>query len=55
MSDLSISDGKGPSPTRVEYALKIPIVFFMSEGTSPVPVKAPPIVELDDVTNGYDP
>src|SRR5208283_2265054 len=47
--------GNGPSPTRVQYALLIPITELMALGATPVPMTAPPEVALDDVTNGYVP
>ena len=49
------SVGKGPSPTRVQYALVTPITESIEVGGTPVPVAAPPDVALDEVTNGYVP
>src|SRR5690606_14317975 len=49
------SVGKGPEPTRVVYALKIPKTCFTRLGAIPKPVQAPAAVVLDDVTKGYVP
>ena len=46
------SVGNGPEPTRVVYALRIPITRPMRVGPIPEPAAAPPAVGLDDVTNG---
>ena len=40
------SVGNGPAPTRVVYALTIPITRSMRVGPTPVPVQAPPAVGL---------
>ena len=45
----------GPSPTRLEYALITPYTLPMSVALRPVPVIIPPIVGLEEVTNGYEP
>src|SRR5690606_8671594 len=49
------SVGKGPDPTRVVYALKIPKTSFTLFGAIPKPVQAPAAVVVDDVTKGYVP
>ena len=49
------SDGNGPLPTLVQYALNIPKTSFILFGAIPSPVHAPAAVVLEDVTNGYDP
>src|SRR5208283_4688439 len=49
------SVGKGPPPTRVQYALVTPITMLIAVGGTPVPVTAPPEVALDEVTKGYVP
>src|SRR5690606_39601092 len=49
------SVGKGPDPTRVVYALKIPKTSFTLLGAIPKPVQAPAAVVVDEVTNGYVP
>src|SRR3954470_21409715 len=49
------SVGKGPEPTRVVYALRIPTTRSILVGPMPEPTAAPPAVGLDDVTNGYVP
>lgn len=49
------SDGKGPSPTRVVYALTTPITSPITLGGKPRPVKTPPIEQLLLVTYGYVP
>src|SRR5437773_730093 len=46
------SDGNGPLPTRVVYALATPRTPSITVGPMPVPVQAPPAAELDDVTKG---
>src|SRR5882724_2317808 len=46
------SVGNGPPPTRVQYALVIPMTVSMEVGGTPVPIAAPPAVVLDEVTNG---
>src|SRR5215471_11901365 len=46
------SVGKGPPPTRVQYALVTPATMEMALGGTPVPVAAPPDVALEEVTNG---
>ncbi len=51
----SISVGSGPVPTRVVYAFTTPSTALMVVGAMPVPVAAPPLVVLLDVTNGYVP
>src|SRR5690348_14750936 len=50
-SSLS-SVGNGPAPTRVVYALTIPITLPIRVGPMPEPTHAPPAVGLDEVTNG---
>ena len=49
------SVGKGPLPTRVQYALKIPYTSLILLGAIPSPVQAPAEIVLDEVTNGYEP
>ena len=49
------SVGKGPDPTLVVYALKIPLIFLILFGGTPKPEHAPAEVVLDDVTYGYVP
>ena len=44
------SVGKGPSPTRVVYALATPTTRSIRVGPTPVPVSAPPAVGFDEVT-----
>src|SRR5688572_23818851 len=51
----SSSVGIGPSPTRVAYAFTTPSTPLIILGLTPRPVHTPPIVELDEVTNGYVP
>ena len=46
------SVGNGPAPTRVVYAITMPITRVMRPGPIPEPVEAPPAVELLEVTNG---
>src|SRR5580704_13195003 len=48
----SSSVGNGPLPTRVQYALVMPITVSIDVGGTPVPVAAPPEVALEEVTNG---
>src|SRR3989339_2113027 len=50
------SAGNGPSPTRVVYALRIPMVSIrlFAKGI-PVPDDTPAREELEEVTNGYVP
>ena len=48
----SSSVGNGPSPTRVVYALTIPITWSSRIGGMPEPVQAPPAVAELEVTNG---
>ena len=54
ISSLS-SVGKGPLPTLVQYALKIPKTSLILLGAMPSPVQAPAVIVLDEVTKGYDP
>lgn len=49
------SVGKGPAPTRVVYALTMPMTRSMRFGPMPAPVAAPPEVAFEEVTNGYVP
>ena len=49
------SVGKGPLPTLVVYALKIPITSLILFGAIPKPVHAPAAVVVDEVTKGYVP
>ena len=44
------SEGKGPSPTLVVYALTTPITVYILSGLKPNPVDTPPIDVLDEVT-----
>ena len=46
------SVGNGPEPTRVVYALTMPMTRSMRFGAMPEPVTAPPDVAFDEVTNG---
>ena len=46
------SVGKGPQPTLVQYALKIPNISPMSLGETPKPTHAPALIVLDEVTKG---
>ncbi len=46
------SVGNGPLPTRVVYALRIPITRVIFVGPIPDPVDAPPAVGFEDVTKG---
>ena len=52
---LRISDGNGPSPTRVTYALDTPSTRSIRVGPTPTPVAAPEAIGFDEVTNGYVP
>src|SRR5436190_15787423 len=45
------SVGNGPLPTRVVYALEMPITRLTSFGETPAPFGTPPDPVLDDVTN----
>ena len=54
-SSSNNSVGNGPLPTRVVYALRIPITRVIFVGPTPEPVEAPPAVGLDEVTKGYVP
>ena len=49
------SEGNGPAPTRVQYALKIPYTSPIRLGATPKPVQAPAQTVLEEVTNGYEP
>ena len=51
----AISDGNGPSPTRVTYALETPSTRSIRVGPMPTPVAAPDAIGFDEVTNGYVP
>ena len=51
-SSSSSSVGKGPEPTRVVYAFKIPTTPVIFVGPIPDPAHAPPAVGLLEVTNG---
>ena len=44
------SVGNGPSPTRVVYALAMPMVRSIRVGPTPPPVVAPAAVGFDEVT-----
>lgn len=44
------SVGNGPSPTRVVYALTIPMTVSIAYGGTPKPVHTPPTLVLDAVT-----
>ena len=46
---------KGPEPTLVQYALKIPNTFPILFGAIPNPEDTPAVIVFDDVTKGYDP
>ena len=48
----NISVGKGPSPTLVVKALNTPKTLSIFLAPIPKPVKEPPDIELEDVTNG---
>ena len=54
-SSSNNSVGKGPLPTRVQYALNIPITEPMVVGATPKPVHVPAVTVFEDVTNGYVP
>ena len=49
------SVGKGPLPTLVVYALKIPNTSLILFGAIPNPVQAPAAVVVEEVTKGYVP
>ena len=49
---VSSSVGNGPAPTRVVYALRMPITLVIRVGPMPAPAQAPPDVGELDVTNG---
>src|ERR1700756_1831233 len=49
------SVGKGPLPTRVQYALKIPITLPTERGDIPKPVQQPAVMVFEEVTKGYVP
>ena len=51
-SSSNSSVGKGPAPTLVQYALKIPNTSPIFFGEIPNPIQAPAVVVLEDVTNG---
>src|SRR5690606_20972104 len=46
----SSSVGKGPFPTRVQYAFETPIRFFSFVGGTPAPVQTPPVEGDEEVT-----
>jgi len=46
------SVGNGPEPTRVVYALRMPITRSNRVGPMPDPTAAPPAVGFELVTNG---
>ena len=46
------SVAKGPSPTRVVYALVIPKIESIYRGPTPKPEDKPPAVVLEEVTYG---
>ena len=46
------SEGKGPLPTLVQYALKIPTILLILFGAIPSPVHVPAVIVLLDVTYG---
>ena len=48
----SSSVGNGPEPTRVVYALTMPMTAVIRVGPMPEPAQAPPAVGVEDVTNG---
>ena len=50
-TSLSSSDGKGPLPTLVQYALNIPITSPILLGATPKTVQVPAVIVLDYVTN----
>ena len=49
------SVGNGPDPTRVVYALTIPMTSSRYNGPRPVPVIELPAVVFEEVTKGYVP
>ena len=49
------SVGRMPAPTLVVYALTTPITSSTFVAGTPSPVRGPPTVHVDDVTNGYVP
>ena len=51
-SSSNSSVGNGPSPTRVVYALAIPIARSIRVGPTPPPVVAPAAVGFEEVTYG---
>ena len=46
------SVGNGPEPTRVVYALTMPMTLVIRVGPIPAPTQAPPAVGFEEVTNG---
>ena len=46
------SEGNGPAPTRVQYALATPTTRPIAVGPRPRPVHAPPAIVCELVTNG---
>jgi hypothetical protein len=44
------SEGNGPWPTRVAYALATPMTSVILVGPMPTPVQAPPATALEEVT-----
>src|SRR5690606_33658848 len=46
------SVGNGPLPTRVQYALVMPITSLIFEGAMPSPLQTPLLVVLEEVTKG---
>src|SRR6185312_10708430 len=48
----SSSVGNGPAPTRVVYALTMPMTVVIRVGPIPEPAQAPPAVGDEEVTNG---
>ena len=54
-SGPSISDGNGPSPTRVTYAFATPMTLSIRVGPIPIPIAALAAIGFDEVTNGYVP
>ena len=49
---MAARSGTGPDPTRVTYALAMPITRSMWRGPTPAPAQAPPATGFDEVTNG---